>query len=356
MIVRAKAPMRISFGGGGTDTSPYMEEFGGCVISTTIDKYAYVSIEEIEDERIELVSIDFGSHLGFPLSSDLTLDGQLDLVKMAINKILPSSKRKQGVKITTFSETPPGSGLGSSSTMMVALVGALMRYAGLIGADKYNLAELAVWLERVELGIKGGQQDQYAAVFGGFNFIEFGSQVVVNSLRINQDILNELHYHLVLVNTGDVRNAGKVSAELVKPTEKRPRSQIEASHKQKQLAANMKNALVKGALHQFGELLHEGWLLKKKMSSAVTNPKLDAIYSRARSEGAIGGKLLGAGGGGHMLFFVDPYRRRALEASLTELGCSVVEFAFDFNGLVTWQINASPLAGLMDVAATREED
>lgn len=341
MIIRAKAPMRISFAGGGTDTSPYMEEFGGCVISTTIDKYAYATIEETDSHEIEIESIDFGQRLGFPLSDELTLDGQLDLIKMAIQKLLPPQLRRCGIKITTFSEIGPGSGLGSSSTMMVALIGALTSYAGLTVGSKYELAELAVRLERVELGIKGGQQDQYAAVFGGFNFIEFGRRVVVNSLRINRSILNELLYHLVLVNTGDIRNAGLVSAELVKPTAERPKSQIEACHVQKSLAIKVKDALVRGELENFGRLLHEGWLAKRQMSTAVTNPKIDAIYECAREVGALGGKLLGAGGGGHMLFFINPYLRRKLENALKEMGCKIVDFSFDYEGLETWRVGAN---------------
>lgn len=341
MIIRAKAPMRISFAGGGTDTEAYMKAYGGRVISTTINRYAYATVEEIPEKKIEIVSIDFGTRLGFPLASDVPLDGQLDLIKSAIRKLWPVEQRKNGIRVTTYSDVAPGSGLGSSSAMVVALVGALSRYVGHRFASMYDVAELAIRLERVELGIKGGWQDQYAAAFGGFNFIEFGPKVVVNSLRISRDTLNELLYHLVLVNTGETRNAGRVSEELVKPTTERPASQIEASHRQKALAVSMKEALLRGELERFGRLLHEGWLAKREMASQITNPRIDELYECGMRAGALGGKLLGAGGGGHMLFFIDPSQRRKLELALTDMGATVVDFSFSFEGLETWQVATS---------------
>ena len=351
MIVRAKAPMRISFAGGGTDTEAYMKAYGGRVISATINRYAYATVESIPENTIEIVSIDFGTRLGFPLSSDIPYDGQLDLIKTAIRKLWPVERRRCGIRVTTYSDIGPGSGLGSSSAMVVALVGALSRFTGASYASMYEVAELAVRLERVELGIKGGWQDQYAAAFGGFNFIEFGPKVVVNSLRISKDTLNELSYHLVLVDTGDTRNAGVISEELVKPPTERPANQIEASHRQKALAISMKEALLRGELDRFGRLLHEGWLAKREMATKITNPRIDELYECGLRVGALGGKLLGAGGGGHMLFYIDPSRRRKLKHALADLGASVVDFAFDLEGLQTWQLAAAPAeAELAEVA------
>jgi D-glycero-alpha-D-manno-heptose-7-phosphate kinase len=203
MLIRAKAPLRISFAGGGTDIYPYPQKEGGCVISATINKYAYGSLRPTENDQINIKSLDFDTFLNYKIDEELIYDGKLDLIKAAIIKF--EGSKSQGFDLFLHSDAPPGSGLGSSSTMMVTLVGLLKEFKKIPLTD-YEIANLAYIIERKDLGIKGGLQDQYAATFGGFNYIEFlKDRVIVNPLRISQDVINELEHNLILCYTGKTR-------------------------------------------------------------------------------------------------------------------------------------------------------
>ena len=336
MIIRSKAPLRISFGGGGTDVSPYPEERGGVSLSTTIDKYAYCTLATRDDNSINVQSLDYDLAARYSTDEELQYGGKLDLVKAAI-KVM---KVKQGLDLFLHSDAPPGCGLGTSSTMTVTLVGAFKHWLTLPLTD-YNIAELAYHIEREELGIKGGKQDQYAASFGGFNFIEFlGDKVIVNPLRIKPEILNELEYRLMLCYTGKTRLSAGIIDDQVSNYRERKEDVIRALDETKQLAIAMKNALLLGQIDEFGSLLHQAWCSKKRFSSKITDPDIDKLYETARENGAIGGKLLGAGGGGYLLLLCQFDKRHIVAEKLEQLSGKITDFAFDFNGLQTWEVTA----------------
>ena len=334
-IIRAKAPLRIGFGGGGTDVSPYPEERGGAVLSATIDKYAYCSLAARDDESVNVTSLDYDLVTKYPLNDKLEYDGKLDLVKAA-TKVMGI---KKGIDLFLHSDMPPGSGLGTSSTMTVALVGALGHWLKLPFGE-YDVAELAYSIERQEAGIKGGKQDQYAASFGGFNFIEFlGTTTIVNPLRVKNEILNELEYRLMLCYTGKTRLSAGIIDDQVRGYTKKEADVVRALDETKALAIAMKNALLLGQIDEFGSLLNKAWLSKKKFTPKMTDTHIDELYDVARQNGAIGGKLLGAGGGGYLLLLCEFDKRHIVAQKLEEHGGKVVNFAFEFNGLQTWEVS-----------------
>jgi D-glycero-alpha-D-manno-heptose-7-phosphate kinase len=341
MIVRSKAPLRISFAGGGTDVSPYPERAGGAVLNTTIDKYAYCTVSRRTDETINVHSLDYDITAKYNSKADLYYDGKLDLVKAAIRVL----RTQGGYDLFLHSDAPPGSGLGASSTVTVALVGALEHCLGLPFME-YDIAETAYRIEREEAGIKGGRQDQYAAAFGGFNFIEFyKNMTVVNPLRVKPEVLSELEYRLMLCFTGKTRPSAGIIEEQVSGYVQGKHEVANALDQTKELAYRMKNALLLGRLDDFGMLLHEGWEHKKKFSTKVTDPAIDELYIEARKKGAVGGKLLGAGGGGYMLLFCEFNKKHLVAERLKQLGGQIINFAFDFRGLQTWEVNNGAFAG-----------
>jgi D-glycero-alpha-D-manno-heptose-7-phosphate kinase len=336
MIIRAKAPLRISFAGGGTDVAPFPELEGGCVLSATIDRYAWGTLRPRNDGMICIDSLDFGTSLTYSSRRELKLDGNMDLAKAAIARL--TGDYDQGFDLFLHSDAPPGSGLGSSSAMMVVLVGLLKEWKNLRLTD-YQVAELAYEVERVDLGIQGGMQDQYAAAFGGVNHIEFfGDHVLVNSLRLSPDILNELEYNLLLVDTGKVRLSSDIIADQVGRYKRGEAASIDALREMKRLTGEMKDRLLRRRFDEFGGLLHEEWQHKKKMSDRISNPGLDALYDLAREEGAIGGKITGAGGGGHMLLYCRFDRKHRVAEALRARGCEPSEVALESMGLQTWRV------------------
>jgi len=337
MIFRSKAPLRISFAGGGTDVPPYPQERGGVVLSTTIDKYAYATLIPCQDKEIRIQSLDYDIMAKYDLDEELVYDGKLDLVKAVIRNM--KMDNSQGVKLFIHSDAPPGSGLGSSSTMVVALIGAFKHWLRSPMTD-YEIAELAYYIEREDLGIKGGMQDQYAATFGGFNFIEFlGSITVVNPLRIRPDILNELQYLLLLCYTGKTRLSARILDTQIKAYVQKREEVVRALDELKAITIDMKNALLRGRLSDFGDLLHHAWENKKKLANQITNPQIDEMYEVARKHGALGGKILGAGGGGYLLLFCQFEKKHIVAEQLEKLGGQIVEFAFEYQGLQTWEVN-----------------
>jgi len=334
-IVRSKAPLRISFAGGGTDVSPYPEERGGAVLSATIDKYAYTTLIARSDNTIKIKSLDYDALVKYNIDERVEYDGELDLAKAA-TKVMAID---HGCELLLHSSAPPGSGLGSSSSMVVSLVGAFKQWLGLPLAN-YEIAEIAYRIERDEVGIKGGKQDQYAATFGGFNFIEFlNKTTIVNPLRVDQDIINELEYRLLLCYTGKTRLSSGIIEDQIKEYKSGRGDVVRAYEETKLLASKMKNAFLLGHLDEFGTLLHEGWRSKKQFSSRITNTQIDELYIAARKSGAIGGKLVGAGGGGYMLLFCEFDKKQAVAEKLQELGGQIVDFAFESNGLQTWEVS-----------------
>ncbi|RPI83288.1 MAG: GHMP kinase [Chloroflexi bacterium] len=336
-LIRAKAPLRISFAGGGTDVPPFPQMEGGCVLSATINRYAYGTLCPRTDGNICIDSLDFGMAVTYSVEDKWIYDGKLDLVKAAIQKLDGNSST--GFDLFLHSDAPPGSGLGASSTMMVALVGLLKEFKSLPLTD-YEIADLAYAIERKELGILGGMQDQYAAAFGGFNYIEFlPDRVVVNPLKISTDVVNELQYNLLLCYTGTSRMSSHIIEHQVSRYESG--EALEMLRQLKTLTVEMKNAILRRDLSLFGELLHEEWQTKKQISNRISNTELDYLYETARKHGAIGGKITGAGGGGHMLLYCHYKTKRKVAEAMKELGCHIRDFAFEPFGLQTWRINGS---------------
>lgn len=336
MLIRAKAPLRISFAGGGTDVPPFPAQEVGCVLSATIDRYAWGTLRPRDDGSICINSLDFGTSLTYSSRREMRLDGQMDLAKAAIARL--TGAYDQGFDLFLRSDAPPGSGLGSSSAMMVALVGLLKEWKNLPMTD-YEVAELAYTVERSDLSIAGGMQDQYAAAFGGVNFMEFyGDRVVVNGLKVSPDILNELEYNLLLVDTGKVRLSSNIIADQVDRYERRESESVDALREIKRLTSEMKDLLLRRRFEEFGNLLHEEWQQKKRMSERISNSELDELYELAREEGAIGGKITGAGGGGHMLLYCRFDRKHHVAQALRSRGCEPSEVALEPAGLQTWRV------------------
>lgn len=337
-IVRARAPLRMSFAGGGTDVRPYADLYGGAVLVSTIDKYAYATITRQRGHELSIESLDYNVVAKYRSDEALPPDGTLDLVTAAINRMRGS---KRGLTVFLHNDAPPGSGLGSSSAIVVALVGAFSQWLQR-PLTEYDIASLGWQVERQDVGIPGGLQDQYASTFGGFNFIEFTKDaVIVNPLRIKPDCVNELHYRLVLCYTGKIRPRAGILERQIQGYERRETEVMAALDELKALAFQMKNDLLRGRLDSFGELLHLSWLNKKKLASGITNPEIDELYEVARKNGALGGKIMGAGGGGYMLFCCQFNRRHHLAGALERMGAQVVQFSFEEAGLQTWETQAS---------------
>jgi|tagenome__1003787_1003787.scaffolds.fasta_scaffold20985598_2 D-glycero-alpha-D-manno-heptose-7-phosphate kinase len=337
MNIRARAPLRISFAGGGTDVPPFPEREGGLVLNATIDRYAYGMLRPRRDRRITIESADFGVNLSYQVDERPMFDGKLDLFKAAIRKLGdPSSP---GFDLFLHSNAPPGSGLGSSSTVMVTLIGLLKEYHGLALTD-YEVAHLSHQVERVDLGLLGGMQDQYAATFGGFNFVEFEKdRVIVNPLRIAADVVNELEHNMLLCYTGATRRSDGIIEDQTSRLEAGADDTVAALRMQKQLAVEMKNALLRRRLGDFADLLHQAWEAKKRMSPKISTGFIDEAYAEARKAGALGGKVTGAGGGGYMLFYCEFHRKHRVAEQLSRMGAQVAEFAFEHDGLTTWSFD-----------------
>jgi D-glycero-alpha-D-manno-heptose-7-phosphate kinase len=329
---RARAPLRLSFGGGGTDVSPYPEEHGGVVLSATINQYAFASLRPRRDSRWTLSSLDYDVVAKYDHPRRMRLDGNLDLIKAAVRAL----KVRRGADLWVHSDAPPGSGLGSSSTLVVALIGVLgaWLHRSLSG---YDTAELAYRIEREDLGLAGGRQDQYAAAFGGFNLIEFHrDSTLVNPLRIRAEVLHELEYRLLLCYMGQTRQSAHIIERQVSSYREGRRATVAALDHLKQQVFEMKKALLLGDVDGIGELLHQAWEQKKRLDTDISNRHVDQLYQLARKEGAIGGKMPGAGGGGYFLFLTRFDRKHRVAAALEKHGGQVVPFQFERRGLLTW--------------------
>jgi D-glycero-alpha-D-manno-heptose-7-phosphate kinase len=333
-VIRAKAPLRVSFAGGGTDVSPFPEQEGGLVLSATINRYAYGALAPRSDSEIHIQSVDFGLSLNYGVEDEILFDGRLDLVKAAIRRM-----GRGGFDLFLHSNAPPGSGLGSSSAVMVALIGLLKEFHGQ-PLTEYEVAHLAADLERNDLGIKGGLQDQYAATFGGFNFIEFESdRVIVNPLRISADVVHELEHNMLLCYTGQTRASGQIIEDQTSRWTGGDEDALAGLRAGKELAVEMKNALLQRRVLDFGELLGAAWEQKKKLSPKITNEFIDTAYAEALKHGALGGKVTGAGGGGFILLCCPFELKHKVANALIALGGQVTEFEFTSHGLTTWSVN-----------------
>ena len=338
MIYRSKAPLRIGLAGGGTDVSPYSDQFGGAILNATVSLFAYANIEPLEEDKIIVQTLDRKEEQHFDWATKLPLDGTLDLLKGVYNRIykdynMPST----GFRLSTFVDAPAGSGLGTSSTLVVAIIGAFVEWLKLPLGD-YDIAHYAYQIERNDLKLSGGKQDQYAAMFGGVNFMEFygDDKVIVNPLRIRPEYLHELENNLVLYFTSTSRESASIIDEQVKNVNSKNEKSIEAMHQLKEQARMMKEALLKGKLNEFGEILDFGFQQKRRMAENISNSKIEEIYEAAKQAGATGGKISGAGGGGFMIFYCPGNTHHAVVEELKKFGGEIKNYTFTKYGLTTW--------------------
>lgn len=340
MIIRSKAPLRLGLAGGGSDVSPYCDIYGGLVLNATINLYAYCTIEETNDNQITICSYDADVNKSYPLSSFLEIDGDASLIKGVYNRVVRDfNLQPQAFRITTYNDAPAGSGLGTSSTMVVCILKAFVEWKGLPLGD-YEIAKLAYEIERKDLALSGGKQDQYAAAFGGFNFIEFMKDdiAIVNPLKIKRWIIDELEASMLLYFTGRSRSSAAIIDEQQKNTQQGNNNAIEAMHKIKQSAIDTKLALLKGDINAFADILKEAWENKKRMATHITNPTIQQTMDVAMRAGAKAGKVSGAGGGGFIMFVVEPTRKKEVEEALKQLDGFVMPFNFSDGGAHGWKI------------------
>ena len=340
MKIRSKAPLRLGFAGGGSDVSPYSELYGGLILNATINLYAYCTIEETNDNSVTVTATDLGVSVTYPLGKELPVDGTLDLHKGVFNRVVKDfGVTPKGCRITTYSDAPAGSGLGSSSTMVVCILKAFVEWYNLPMGD-YEIARLAYQVERIDLGLSGGKQDQYAAAFGGFNFMEFlpDGNVIVNPLRVKRWIVDELESSIVLYYTGASRSSAAIIEEQKKNTSSGNADAIEAMHRIKQSAIDMKRVLLEGNMEGFSKILGKAWEDKKKMATAISNSMIQDVFDKAFAAGATAGKVSGAGGGGFIIFMTDPAKRRLVINALNDMPGQVVGFQFSEGGTHGWKI------------------
>ena len=338
MIYRSKAPLRIGLAGGGTDVSPYSDEFGGAILNATISLSAYASIELTNDDEIVLEALDRKERQSFAWNTSLPINGTLDLLKGVYNRIQKDyGIQRGGLKLSTFVDAPAGSGLGTSSTLVVAIIGAFVEMLKL-PLGEYDIAHYAYEIERNDLLLAGGKQDQYAATFGGVNFMEFygDNKVIVNPLRIKQEYLNELENNLVLYYTSNSRESATIIKEQQKNVLQKNEKSIEAMHQLKEQSRRMKEALLIGRLNEIGEILDYGFTQKRKMAANISNLQIEELYDAAKKAGATGGKISGAGGGGFMTFYCPGNTRFKVIDTLNTFGGEIKQYQFVQHGLTTW--------------------
>lgn len=340
MIFRSKAPLRIGLAGGGTDVSPYSDQFGGAILNASISLSAYASIEPMDENRIIIRAFDREEEQVFDVAEQLPVDGTLDLLKGVYNRVQKDHPMPlSGFRLSTFVDAPAGSGLGTSSTLVVAVLGAFLEMLK-IKMDEYAIAKYAYDIERNDLKLAGGKQDQYAATFGGVNFMEFyaGDKVIVNPLRIKPQYLYELENNLVLYFTSTSRESAAIIKEQVKNVNEKNEKSIEAMHHLKDQAKMMKEALLQGKLDEIGIILNYGFEQKRNMAANISNDAIEKVYAAAKQAGATGGKISGAGGGGFMIFYCPGNTRHAVIKTLNNFGGQVRDYSFTKHGLTTWAV------------------
>ena len=337
-IVRARAPLRLGLAGGGTDLSPYCDEHGGAVLNCTIDRYAYCFIEPATDDAIHFVAHDLGVEETLPRKALALATARLGLHAGVYRRMTTqfADGGLPALKITSYVDAPPGSGLGSSSALVVAMVEAWRTLLGL-PLGLYDVAHLAFEIERIDLKLSGGKQDQYAAAFGGANFIEFlaGDRVIVNPLRVARGFMNELETSLVTCFTGLSRESEAIIEEQQRNTTG-DAGALASLHSLKRDAIEMKQALLRGEIRHVAEILNRSWLAKKRTASGVSNSHIEDLHAAALAHGAIAGKVSGAGGGGFFMFIVPPHHRVALIRSLNRMQATASAVHFTAEGAESW--------------------
>jgi len=329
-VLIGRSPVRISFAGGGTDLPAYYEQFGGAVLSAAINKYFYTILGKRTDGHVQVISSDLRVFENWSDIAAATVAGSGIEIPLAVLKDLGADV---SVDLFLASEIPPGTGLGSSASVCVNILKTLTSYLRM-PLSKYELAEWAFRIARNNLGRHVGKQDEYAAAFGGLNYITFDRDGVthVEPLDLEPEIQRELQARLMLFFTGSAHHSWTILEEQEKSASTHRGTIVEALHEVRQLAVRMRTELLKGNLETFGKLLDEAWRAKKQFSNRISNPRIDRMYEAARLNGAVGGKITGAGGGGFLLLFCEiPYQDAVRQAMLAE-GAQQMAFAFDLQG------------------------
>jgi D-glycero-alpha-D-manno-heptose-7-phosphate kinase len=338
---RAKAPLRLGLAGGGTDVAPYSEEYGGMVLNATISLYAHCTVEERRDGKAVFEALDMDLRYEAEATNALPTDHPLGLLAQVYNRIVNDHCKGEafGVTVSTYADVPPGSGLGSSSTLVVAALTALAEYKRL-PLGEYEIAHLAYEIERVDLGLAGGKQDQYAATFGGVNLMEFyaNDRVIINPLRLRTSAVAELEASLILFYSGRSRSSAAIIDEQVQNVRSKNQASIEGMHALKEQARYMKEALLLGDFQAFGEHLRQGWQSKRSIAHNISNNQIDDILMAAIDSGALGGKISGAGGGGFMMIAVPPERKPAVLARLKTFPGEIFKCILTQEGARAWKV------------------
>lgn len=331
-IVRARAPMRVSFSGGGTDFTNFMEKFSPIVLTTTINKFCTASIIQRRDKFINIISKDLNKSYKCSDLNSIKFDGNLDLIKSVILTMQPDF----GFDLEIFSEAEPGTGLGGSSALVVSVISAFNYFRKTNPLNSYQIADLAYKTERIDQQIQGGWQDQYASSFGGFNLISFSkNNVSVEKVNIHEETQLELEYNLMLFKLKSSRKTLNIQKKYIKDI-KYLKNRESFIKNIKKLTIEMKNSLLNSNVKKFGDLLHKSWTLKKKLNHNVSNDYIEKCYSLARNEGALGGKLLGAGEGGYLLIYSSPLYHLKIKKKLSAMGARFENLRFTSDGIKVW--------------------
>lgn len=341
MIIRGRSPLRLGLAGGGTDIASFSDQFGGCVLNATIDRYVYATLEITEADSVRFISGDLERVDTLPYESCFPLNQGLVLHRAVYNYFISNYNkgRPLGCTVHTLAEAPAGSGLGTSSTLVVALCSVFAEYFR-AGLDEYELASLAFEIERTHCGLAGGKQDQYTAAFGGLNFMEFmpSGRVLVNPLRIKRRILNEFEASLLLYFTGVSRESDSIIRDQSDNVKKMDSDALNAMHEIKREAYAMKESLLTGDFESLYASFHNGWENKKRSAKNISNPEIDTLYENALSSGAAAAKISGAGGGGFMMVLVPPARRSSVMKTLARAGGEFFPAHFTESGAETWRV------------------
>lgn len=339
LIIQSRAPLRLGLAGGGTDVSPYCDRYGGAVLNATLNRYAYCVLRIYDKPLVQFESTDLNIVEKYSISDQIDSTGPLDLLKAVYLEIVDRfcDGNKFPVSIHTFCDSPMGSGLGSSSTLVVAIIKAFVEYLNL-PLDDFEIANLSFYIERIRCGHQGGRQDQYSATFGGFNFMEFyeGDRAVITPLRIKKWILTHLESSLLLFYSGVSRKSALIISDQASKVQSNNLEAIEAMHGLKGESLIMKNSLLKGDFNEFVDCLKSGWKHKKMTSNVVSNSLIDEIYTEAIKTGALAGKVSGAGGGGFMMFFVPVEKRVLVIKALGRFEGVVSNCHFSSEGTQSW--------------------
>lgn len=341
-LIRSRSPLRLGLGGGGTDMESFFSKYGGVTLNATVDLYACCTIEPKNNGKIQFVASDLQENFECASTNYIEPTGELKLHKAVYNHIVRHYNNNQPIehKVVTYCDVPAGSGLGSSSTLVVSIIKAYVELLALPFGD-YDISHLAYEIERIDLGMKGGKQDQYAATFGGFNFMEFyaNDKTIINPLRVRRWIISELEQSLILFNTGTSRDSAQIIEKQSMQISENSKTTIDAMLQIKQEAIHMKEYLLKGDFDSMAQSIQKGWIAKKQASKFISNDYINSIYDKTMAAGAMAGKISGAGGGGFIMFLARPSKRMEILRILSkEKMGQVYPCHFVEEGSASWTI------------------